>query len=34
MSTEVNKAIVLQVIEKGFNEGDVSVVDQHSAAVR
>jgi steroid delta-isomerase-like uncharacterized protein len=32
MTAESNKAIVLRVMEKGFNTGDISVVDQHSAA--
>lgn len=31
MSTETNKAIVFEVMEKAFNQGDLSVIDQYNS---
>lgn len=31
MSTETNKAISMEVLEKGFNQGDLSVIDKYTA---
>lgn len=31
MSTETNKHIVFEVMEKGFNQGDLSVVEKYTA---
>jgi predicted ester cyclase len=32
MSTEANKRIAVEVLERAFNQGDLSVIDQYAAA--